>query len=65
MTWKIAKDIGNGRARIVYEDGTPVANLDALVDPEDYPAEWFAERIVVVHNGELMEREERSEQSTP
>lgn len=51
--WKLNSDIGHGRSRITHEDGTPVANMDALVDVEDYPKTWFAERLVAAHNGEL------------
>lgn len=52
--WKINSDLGTDRSRITYEDGTPVANMDSLVDVEDYPKTWLAERLVAAHNGELI-----------
>lgn len=51
--WKVGKDIGANRTNITHGDGTLVATMEALVDLEDYPKEWFASRIVAAHNAEL------------
>lgn len=61
--WKISTNVGGGgrgRATIFHNDDTLVATLDAIVDVEDYPKKWFAERIVDAHNGELRIERDRA-----